>query len=138
MQILVAVLWIMLGATSAGAIPYEDEVASTDANVDFTQAAPFTRSLAKLGHAWAQFDLATMLKNGIGVRLDKKEAMVWYRKAAEQKHVGAMRNLARLYQVGTGEAQDPVHAYFWYSLAAVSDEEAKKVRDQLEHQMSAE
>jgi TPR repeat protein len=126
----------MLDTTSAGAVPYEDKVTSAISG-DFTQAAPFTRPLAELGHAWAQFDLATMLKNGIGVPQDLTEARTWYRKAAEQGHVGAMRNLAELYEVGNREALDRIHAYLWYSLAAASDVEAKQMITQLESRMSA-
>lgn len=54
--ILVAVIWIMLGVTSEAAVPYEDQATSVHAGVDFTQAAPFTRRLAELGYAWAQFE----------------------------------------------------------------------------------
>ena len=66
------------------------------------------------------------------------KAVKWYRKVAEQGLAPAQVCLGVAYYQGEGVAKDPVEAYAWINLAAVTDEEAKKQRVELEKVMTAQ
>jgi len=91
---------------------------------------------AEQGDLWAINQLGLMYQNGKDVRKDITEARKWYRMGAAQEDVGSMARLAESYRLKKSE-QDLVHVYMWYSLAAMLADEAKKMRDQLERQMTA-
>jgi TPR repeat protein len=55
-----------------------------------------------------------MYEQGIGVRKDERQSIVWYRKAAEQGNSNAQFNLAVLYENGRGSAVDFAQANHWY------------------------
>ncbi|KAK3820640.1 MAG: hypothetical protein J3R72DRAFT_529172 [Linnemannia gamsii] len=65
-----------------------------------------TMARASQGEADAQFALGEMLKNGKGVRQDRRAAMDWYSKAAEQGHARAQYSIGHLYEQGDGAKQE--------------------------------
>ena len=65
--------------------------------------------------------------------------MKWYRKAIEQNNASAQYNLGICYANGQGVEKDYAEAYKWTNLAAAQDDEdAKKLRDLLEANMTPE
>ena len=76
------------------------------------------RKLAELGNAKAQYNMGLSYFNGVGVGVDKVEAIKWYRLAAEQGNAGAQFNLACAYDSGEGVSVDKVESIKWYRLAA--------------------
>ena len=91
------------------------------------------KRLAEDGDADAQNNLGYMYRDGNGVPQDYKEAVKWYTKAAEQGVAIAQKNLGLRYYFGEGVPKDLVPAYAWFNIAqANGDEDAKKLRDELE------
>ena len=90
-----------------------------DANIrkDYVQALPLLTKAASMGHANAQFDLATLYDFGEGVLQNYAEAMKWYRKAAEQGNASAQGNIGVLYENGRGVSQNYDEAIKWYRMA---------------------
>ena len=101
-----------------------------------TEAVKWYRKAAEQNHAPAQFNLGRSYDNGEGVEKDYAEAVKWYRKAAEQNDALAQYNLGGFYAQGQGVEKDYSEAYAWYNLASKTDEDATKIRDNLEEQMS--
>ena len=76
------------------------------------------RRLAELGDAKAQYNMGLSYFNGVGVGVDKVEAMKCYRLAAEQGIAEARFTLGVAYYHGDGVSVDKVEAIKWYRLAA--------------------
>ena len=102
--------------------------------------------LAEKGHPGAQFRLAKMYRDGIGVEKDKELALKWMKSSAEQGHSGAKMNLldlippgeafrmcsemaetgnrdaqfrlARMYRDGKGTERNPDLAFKWMKSSA--------------------
>jgi S1-C subfamily serine protease len=74
--------------------------------------------MAEKGDAEAQYLVAYLYDDGLGVPHDLTEAAHWYRMAAEQNHTYAQFNLGILYADGIGVPRDPVESYRWFMLAA--------------------
>lgn len=92
---------------------------------DYGNAARLYLKGAELGYAPAQYELASLYEQGLGIERDLKQAARWYRRAAEQGYAEAQNNLGRLYATGKGVARDDVEAARWYALAtAQGDVEA--------------
>jgi TPR repeat protein len=67
----------------------------------------------------AQYRLAVMYAEGIGVEKDLSKAVFWYLKAAKDGDDKAQFNLAQLYENGAeGIPKDESQAVHWYTLAA--------------------
>ena len=96
------------------------------------------RKAAEQGDAQAQSYLGFVYSNGYGVAKDLVEAVKWYRKAAEQGDAIAQNYLGFVYSNGEGVAKDRVEGYAWINLAAVTDEGAKRVREDIEKTMTAQ
>jgi TPR repeat protein len=73
---------------------------------------------ADQGDASAQFYLALLYKDGLGVPKDDVRFASWLRKAGEQDHAGAQARLIGVYEEGRGVAKDPVQAAQWARRAA--------------------
>lgn len=99
---------------------------------------PDIRSKAEAGDPNAQYDLGVMYYSGEGVPKDAAEALKWFRKAADQGHAPAQFDLAHMYAKGEGVPKDEAEAYAWYNLAAVSHDDARKRRDELEKTLTPE
>lgn len=106
---------------------------------DEAEAVKWYHKAAEQNFAGAQSNLGFCYSKGQGVVLDYAEAAKWYHKAAEQNYAGAQHNLGCCYVNGQGVVPDYAEAYKWVNLAAVQgDENAKKLRDDLEKVMTPE
>ncbi len=75
--------------------------------VDKPLAASWLRKAADAGHAWAMVDYGTALANGVGVKLDDKQAVDYFRRAiAATGDKSAHASLGVAYFNGSGVPQD--------------------------------
>jgi hypothetical protein len=74
--------------------------------------------LAEQGRVEAQFNIAVMYEQGLGVAKDEAEAARWYLAAAERGDVAAQLKTGNLYEAGVGVPKDLGNASFWYGQAA--------------------
>ncbi len=58
-----------------------------------------------------------MYKEGKGVKVSPKNAVLWWRKAANQDLSPAQKMLGISYWLGSGVAKDVVKARMWFALA---------------------
>jgi hypothetical protein len=103
----------ILFARAVIAGPIEDGLAAYERG-DYETAYGLFSPLAEQGDVAAQFQLAVLFENGLGVAQDYAEAARWYMKAAEQGDVAAQYNVALLYEKGTGLSLDLEKARYWY------------------------
>ncbi|OIQ86529.1 localization factor PodJL [mine drainage metagenome] len=89
-----------------------------DVDRDYAAAAPWFHHAAVQGDAEAQYSLAVLYTNGLGVPRDVARALAWYRRSAEQGYARAQNNLAWFYANGQGVARDLSRAADWYRKAA--------------------
>ncbi|GFO55676.1 hypothetical protein GMSM_26830 [Geomonas sp. Red276] len=73
---------------------------------------------AEQGDAAAQSKLGVLYSSGVGMRMDKKEAVKWYQKAADQGYPVGQWNLAFMYVRGEGVEADLVKARELFTKAA--------------------
>ncbi len=73
---------------------------------------------AKSGDAHAQFNLANIYHNGIGVEVNQKLAFYWYFQVAKQGYANAQLNVANSYYHGKGVAKNLKKAIYWYEKSA--------------------
>lgn len=84
------------------------------------------------GHPEAQFEVARCYQNGMGVKKNEENAVVWYTKAAEQECPEAQYELGVCYEAGDGVGKDEAKAAELYRKAAVQGyAEAQKKTGQL-------
>ncbi|MFQ5972472.1 MAG: hypothetical protein ACE5Q3_09065 [Alphaproteobacteria bacterium] len=76
------------------------------------------RDLAEKGDPNAQFDLALLYEQGLGVPTDPTAAARWYQAAAAQGHTDAQNSLGYMYSKGLGVAQDYIEAAKWFRASA--------------------
>jgi TPR repeat protein len=105
---------VIAGVSFAGS--YDDGLAAYNRN-DYATALSLIRPLAELGNARAQYLLAVMYQEGLGVPQDYAQAAKWYRLAGEQRHLRAQLNLGYMYENGE-LPQDYAEAARWYRKAA--------------------
>lgn len=75
---------------------------------------------ARLGDASAQYDVALMYANGLGVEKSVEQALVWTESAAKKGHAAAQYLLGTAYQGGMGTRKDTVQALAWLLKATES------------------
>ena len=110
-------LLILLGASSVCAAEY-DVGAAAYAKGDYEAAFVQWRTLARQGDARAQYSLARMYADGIGMAEDDEAALYWFRAAARQGSVEAQSELALMFSLGRGVRQDHTLAAYWYGRLA--------------------
>ena len=104
---------------------------------DYETAYKLILPLAEQGDADAQFNLALMYEDGLGVPQDYKEAVRLYRLSAEQGFAKAQYNLGVMYANGQGVPQDNVLAHMWFNLSSSQGiTNAIKGRNKVEKKMS--
>ncbi|HJT22561.1 MAG TPA: tetratricopeptide repeat protein [Nitrospira sp.] len=104
---------------------------------DYQKSVAELQSLANIGEPRAQYDLALLYDQGLGVPQSDTQAFHWYSRAAEHGDVRAQYNLGLMYMNGQGMAPDLVQAYYWLSLALAGGEaKAPDARDYLLEKMS--
>lgn len=133
-------LGVIAGAAAAG--PLEDGCKAMHGR-DYERAVRVLGPLAKQGNAVAQFNLAVMLDEGLGLPQNYDQAFKWYRRAAEQGLVEAMYVTSYFYRQGRGRQQNTVEALKWINLAASAglphaDAERKEQEDQMTRAAIAE
>jgi len=74
--------------------------------------------LAKEGHLKAQYEVAMMLNNGIGVAKDKEEAWNWFVRAAKAGNIDAQVELGAHYEAGADGQPNGIMAAQWWKTAA--------------------
>ncbi|MCP5176172.1 MAG: sel1 repeat family protein [Moraxellaceae bacterium] len=66
----------------------------------------------------AQFHLAWMHQEGMGVEQNYEQAVYWYEQSSDSGNIVATNNLADKYEHGLGVEQDLDRAFALYSMAA--------------------
>ncbi len=75
------------------------------------------RSRASEGDAEAQFDLALLYADGVGVPESRATAFRWLQRAAEAGHLDAIVEVGRCYYAGRGVEAQPEEALAWFERA---------------------
>jgi TPR repeat protein len=84
----------------------------------FTHALHLLSPLAQRGLADAQYRVAIMLQNGLGVVRNEESASQWMRAAAEQGHALAQHGLGFMYMEGDCVPKEGNEAVKWFEKAA--------------------
>lgn len=79
---------------------------------------------ANQGNAFAQFYLALLYKDGLGVPKDDARYALWLEKAADQELAGAQARLIGVYETGKGVPKDVAKSAQWARRAAEKGEMA--------------
>lgn len=77
---------------------------------------------AQKGSADAQYKLAGMYKQGLGMKVNMTLALKWMEKSAMQGHALAQLSLGRMYAKGSDVPRDTRLARYWLDLAAAQGE----------------
>jgi hypothetical protein len=101
----------------AGGPTYEKGLAAYSRG-DIAAALQLWKPLAEHGDARAEFALASLYHDGIGVPVDYTESSYWFHQAAEQGHAEAQYNLGNAYKRGEGVRQSDDMAIRWWKKAA--------------------
>ncbi|HEY9035485.1 MAG TPA: tetratricopeptide repeat protein [Pseudomonadales bacterium] len=70
------------------------------------------------GDAQAQFEMANMYRDGIGIAPDSPSAFFWFQQAAERNHAIAQYFLGLMYENGESVPTNREEALRWYTLSA--------------------
>lgn len=84
----------------------------------FASATRLLYPLAEQGNAEAQFRMAIMCQNGLGMVSNQEKALAYMRNAAEQGHALARHGLGFMYLEGECVDKDEAEAAKWFRLAA--------------------
>jgi TPR repeat protein len=84
----------------------------------FSRAMQLLSPFADQGHAEAQYRLAIMYQNGLGVARNPDQAFKLMRAAAGQNHGLAQHGLGFMYLEGECAPKDPAEAARWFRAAA--------------------
>jgi hypothetical protein len=99
------------------------------------------RISARQGNANAQGFLAAILYRGVGVPVNRPEAVVWAQKASEQGNYVGERCLSLIYGNGDGLPKDPSKAEYWRAKAEqdklASIQAEQKVEDERKREQQA-
>jgi hypothetical protein len=106
-----------LSQACAGGPIYEEGLTAYS-NGDIAAALQVWKPLAEHGDAQAQFAVASLYYDGIGVPVDHTESSYWFHLAAEQGHAEAQYNLGNAYKRGEGVRQSDAMAIHWWKKAA--------------------
>jgi TPR repeat protein len=85
---------------------------------DYARAVTILKPLARKGDKQAQYQLAVLYKNGLGIKKNPKNSAYWMDKSARQGYKRAQYSLGTLYEEGVGVKKDRESAIYWYSAAA--------------------
>ncbi len=113
--LLVALLPLWLSVSACAGI---DEGWAAYHRGDYATALEEFLPIANGGDPNAQFNVAFIYGNGLGVPQDYAKAVKWYRLAAEQGYANAQFNLGVMYDKGLSVPPDYAEAMRWYRLAA--------------------
>lgn len=85
---------------------------------NYTTAFKLYSDRARSGDVIAQFYVAYMYDEGLGVYKDDTTAVYWYRKAADNGYEKAMASMGYMYSSGEGVPLDYTQALYWSQKAA--------------------
>ena len=85
---------------------------------EFRRAMQLLSPLAERGDPEAQFRVAVMYQNGLGVVRNEPNAVYWMRTAAEQAHGLAQHAMGVMYLYGECVGKNETAAAGWFSRAA--------------------
>ena len=95
------------------------------------------RRQAMAGDADAQYRLALLYRDGLGLPQNPAEAAGWFLRSAQQGDARAQTEIGILYATGKGIAQDIKQAFAWLGKAAATgDARAKRLIEQIKAQLS--
>ena len=98
---------------------------------DYGYSVALLKPLAQSGDPYAQFAIAVMYDDGVGLPQNFTNALHWYRKAANAGLVDSQYMVGRFYGRGRGVKQDPATAFFWFNIATAGGHPyAARLRDQ--------
>ncbi len=83
-------------------------------------AAIIWREIAELGHANAQYELASLMLNGSVLKRDITTALQFFKKAANQGHDKAQYNMGVAFAKGIGVQQNTGKAVVWWRTSALN------------------
>ena len=84
----------------------------------FARAMQLLSPLSEQGNAEAQYRVAIMYQNGLGVVRNEVLAFKWMKAAAEQENSLAQHGLGFMYMEGDCIDQNGDKAMYWFTLAA--------------------
>ena len=116
-SLLVSTLFLLCLATSAIAGPLEDGHDAFDKK-EYKQAYDFWIKPAQDGDADAQYNIALLYMNGLGVEKNERLALMWFTYAGEQGMADAQYNAGVMFYGGKGVYPDHKSAIEWWTLAA--------------------
>ena len=87
-------------------------------NGDYALALQLFQPLAEAGDPDAQYGMALLLSDGLGIAQDRAAAVEWLEQSAVQGHDQAMVNLGFHIDLGLGHPRDMDLAEHWYAQAA--------------------
>jgi TPR repeat protein len=116
-----ALWWALAWSQVAGAQPSRDLERAVELLDNGHEKLAFREflTLAELGDARAQFNVAVLYNTGRGVKQDTTEAARWFRRAADQGEPTSQFNLGYMYKHGRGVSRDTAEAAEWYQRAAL-------------------
>jgi len=114
--IIATLLLSTLTSQQALAGKLEDGLAAYEAG-NYEQAEKLYRKEAEKDNEKAQFALAAMYYDGVGVTQSDKEAFHWFEKAANKGQILAATFLGDMYKSGRGVSQSYEQTYVWYTRA---------------------
>ncbi len=87
----------------------------------YDEALRCCQQAAAIGSLAAQYTLAEMYKEGLGVEQSWTNALEWFLKASEQGYPLAQLALGEMYELGSGVDQSPEKAMEWYHKVVAAD-----------------
>ncbi len=94
------------------------EIQANPDQIDAAQQAKLVLKAAKQGDAKAQFAMAIIFYEGLGVSKNEEQAVSWMTKSASQGFAKAQFGLGLMYESGIGVNIDNEQAVEWYMKAA--------------------
>lgn len=112
--------WVLrqLGFKEAASVIFFELASIAHENEDYPKTIYLLTKAAKLGHAVAQYNLAVMYDNGLGITRDPYAAFEWYHLSAEQGYEEAQFCVGVAYSVGEVVPVDYAKSIDWYHKAA--------------------
>ncbi len=122
-KLLIIVLIAVLGMTACGPTPEElvEQGKNHVENENYTEAMACFQKAAEKGNAEAEYNIADLYLNGLGVEEDHETSAEWLKKSAEKDYPEAQNMLAVMYYGGVGVPQDYEKAAKWAKRAAAYD-----------------
>jgi len=102
---------------------------------DEVEGMQWYRKSAEQGFEIGQFNLGQCYDKGQGILKDQVEAAKWFRRAAEQGDLDAIYMTGIKYFLGEGVPEDHVEGYAYVNVAAVTNVNARELRETWEKVM---